>query len=50
MINQKRTVQLNYQVLWSMYQARKAHKLDEWVGFCKFIKNPPYFKDIYLDK
>lgn len=46
--NQKRTVQLNYEVLLNMYHARKAHKLDEWVEFCKAIEALPYFKDICL--
>lgn len=40
--NQKRTVQLNYQVLKNMYHSRKAHKLDEWVDFCKWIEMLPY--------
>ena len=40
--NQKRTVQLNYQVLKSMYRARKNHKLDEWRTFCEWIKSLPY--------
>lgn len=48
--NQKRTVQLNYQVLKSMYFARKNHKLDEWVEFCKWIKELPYFKEICIKK
>ena len=47
--NQKRTVQLNYQVLWSMYQARKNHKLDEWREFCKWVEGLQYFKEIYLE-
>lgn len=47
--NQKRTVQLNYQVLWNIYRARKNHKLDEWREFCKWIENLPYFKEIYLE-
>lgn len=47
--NQKRTVQLNYQVLWSMYQARKNHKLDCWRDFCKWVETLPYFKEIYLE-
>lgn len=47
--NQKRTVQLNYQVLKSMYHARKAHKLDEWVEFCKWCETLPYFKEICID-
>ena len=40
--NQKRTVQLNYQVLKSMYHARKHHKLDEWRDFCSWIETLPY--------
>lgn len=40
--NQKRTVQLNYQVLKNMYHARKNHKLDEWRDFCEWIKTLPY--------
>ena len=40
--NQKRTVQLNYQVLKNMYHARKNHKLDEWREFCKWIELLPY--------
>lgn len=40
--NQLRTVQLNYQVLKSMYHARKNHKLDEWREFCEWIKTLPY--------
>ena len=39
--NQRRTVLLNYQVLKSMYHARKHHKLDEWRTFCEFIKTLP---------
>lgn len=40
--NQRRTVTLNYAVLANMYKARKAHKLDEWVEFCKWIETLPY--------
>ena len=47
--NQKRTVQLNYQVLKSMYFARKNHKLDEWREFCAWCETLPYFKEICLD-
>ena len=48
--NQKRTVQLNYQVLKSMYFARKNHKLDEWREFCKWIEELPYFKEIVIQE
>lgn len=40
--NQRRTVQMNYEVLANMYHSRKAHKLDEWVEFCKWIETLPY--------
>ena len=43
--NQKRTVQLNYAVLWNMYKARKNHKLDEWRTFCEWCESLPYFKE-----
>lgn len=44
--NQKRTVQLNYQVLKSMYFARKDHKLDEWHTLCDWMLALPYFREI----
>lgn len=47
--NQKRTVQLNYQVLKSMYFARKDHKLDEWHTLCDWMLQLPYFKEICVD-
>ena len=40
--NQRRTVQLNYAVLKNIYHARRNHKLDEWVEFCKWIETLPY--------
>ena len=47
--NQKRTVQLNYEVLLNMYNARKDHKLDCWKDFCKWmIETLPYFKELVL--
>lgn len=48
--NQKRTVQLNYQVLKSMYFARKNHKLDEWHEFCEWCEGLPYFTDICINE
>lgn len=44
--NQRRTVQLNYAVLQNMYHARKAHKLDEWRDFCKWVLALPYARDL----
>lgn len=40
--NQKRTIMLNYEVLVGMYEHRKAHKLDEWREFCKWVESLPY--------
>lgn len=47
--NQKRTVQLNYQVLKAMYFARKNHKLDEWHDFCAWCETLPYFREVCID-
>lgn len=44
--NQKRTVHLNYAVLKNMYFARRKHKLDCWVDFCKYIETLPYAKEL----
>ena len=40
--NQKRTVQLNYEVLVGMYRDRKNHKLDEWRTLCEWIEGLPH--------
>lgn len=40
--NQKRTIQLNYEVLANMYHSRRNHKLDEWRELCKWIEGLPY--------
>ena len=40
--NQWATVQLNYEVLANMYHSRKAHKLDEWREFCKWVESLPH--------
>ena len=46
--NQKRTLLLNYEVLWNMYGARKNHKLDEWREFCEtIVREVPYFREIF---
>ena len=47
--NQLRTCTVNYEVLLNMYHARKAHKLDEWIEFCKWVETLPYFKEICLE-
>lgn len=40
--NQRRTYQMNYEVLASIYRQRKNHKLTEWHTFCGWIKSLPY--------
>lgn len=47
--NQKRTVQLNYEVLANMYKSRKDHKLDEWRSLCSWIETLPYHELITGD-
>ena len=44
--NQRRTVQLNYEVLRKMYFARKDHKLDEWHTLCDWMLSLTYFREI----
>ena len=40
--NQLRTIDLNYENLYSMYFQRRNHKLDEWHTFCDWIESLPY--------
>jgi hypothetical protein len=46
--NQKRTVQLNYQVLKNMYFARRGHPLDEWDVVRKWIEGLPHSEIITM--
>lgn len=48
--NQRRTVQLNYEVLSSIYRQRRDHKLDEWHVFCDWIKKLPYSELITMEE
>ena len=43
--NQMRTIDLDYETLYSIYHQRRNHKLDEWVEFCKWIETLPYMKE-----
>ena len=40
--NQRRTVELNYEVLANMFHSREFHKLDEWREMCAWMKTLPY--------
>ena len=48
--NQKRTVQLNYEVLVGIYRDRKNHKLDEWHTLCEWIKSLPHSELITMEE
>ena len=48
--NQRRTVTMNYAVLRNMYAARKAHRLDEWQVFCKWVESLPYADSLICTK
>lgn len=43
--NQRRTIQLNYEVLMNIYKSRKNHKLDEWHTLCDWIETLPYMEE-----
>jgi len=47
--NQKRTVSMNYEVVYHMIQDRKNHKLDEWIEFCKTMSNELPYMNILLN-
>ena len=44
--NQKRTINLNYEVCMKMWKERHNHKLQEWHILCDFILGLPYMKQI----
>ena len=48
--NQRRTIDLNYEVLASQYRHRKEHKLDEWRQYCEWIKTLPYSEFITMEE
>lgn len=48
--NQKRTIDLNYEVLAAQYRQRKDHKLTEWLDYCSFIKSLSYSEFITIEK
>lgn len=48
--NQKRTIDLNYEVLAAQYRQRKDHKLDEWHQYCDWIRSLPYSEFITMEE
>lgn len=46
--HQTRIWSANYEVLWSIYQARKNHKLGDWKTFCQtIVRKVPHFAEIF---
>ena len=48
--NQKRTVTMNYENVYSIYKQRTGHKLDEWHNLNKWCESLPYFKKFFLEE
>lgn len=44
--NQKRTVTMSYENVFSIIEQRAGHKLDEWVDFVSILKKLPYMKEL----
>lgn len=47
--NQRRSIDLNYEVLAKQYRERKNHKLDCWRQYCEWIKTLPYSELITME-
>ena len=48
--NQRRTIDLNYEILAAQYRQRKDHKLDEWRAYCDWIHSLPYSEFITMEE
>lgn len=48
--NQRRTIDLNYEVLAAQYRQRKDHKLDCWHQYTDWIKTLPYSEFITMEE
>lgn len=44
--NQRRTITMNYENVFSIIKQRSGHKLDEWNEFVEILKTLPYVKEI----
>lgn len=44
--NQRRTVDINYEVVMTMIRQRTGHKLDEWRKFLGVLEDLPYVKEL----
>lgn len=47
--NQLRTVDMNYETVFSIIRQRKGHKLDEWNNFVDILSDLPYVREISGD-
>lgn len=48
--NQKRTIDLNYEVLAAQYRQRKGHRLTEWAEYLEWIRGLPYSEFITIEE
>lgn len=48
--NQRRTIDLNYEVLAAQYRQRKNHKLTEWHQYCDWIRGLSYSEFITMEE
>lgn len=44
--NQRRTVDINYEVVMTMIRQRTGHRLDEWRKFLEVLEDLPYVKEL----
>lgn len=44
--NQKRTITMNYENVFTILRQRRGHKLDEWNTLCDIFETLPYVKEI----
>ena len=47
--HQMRTCTMSYENAISMYRARCSHKLQEWHTFCDWVRELPYFCELFPD-
>lgn len=48
--HQMRTCSFNYENVYNMYESRKAHKLEEWHEFCRWVEKLPYFCEMFIEE
>ena len=44
--NQRRTITMDYENVFTIIKQRTGHKLDEWGCFVEILKDLPYVKEI----